>query len=243
MKKPIALLLTLMICLSLCACGGDSETSKTDEVSSKAKDESLASSESFNYSNFMSDVANNSLQAKEKYVGSSYSFSGYVGEINEEFCVLRPLNDPKKSTKLFFVRAYLPYDVLKTFNKGEFVTIVGTIEEIVNDSCIAVRHCHYVDNIFTYEAIIISPVYSSSSDTEPNYYTAMIKSIIDFSAYPYCEIYFENEPGIELKGDDVITVSGTLKSLTDDSTNIRYVGTMEEGKRVSLVMENANINS
>ena len=75
MKKIIALILTLVMCLSLCSCG-------------QSKEKMLETARLFDAVKFVSEADENLVNAQEKYENNVFRFRGFVDEIKEDYCVL-----------------------------------------------------------------------------------------------------------------------------------------------------------
>jgi len=82
MKRALSLILALILCLSLCACGGGVR----DIEGKMTKEEMLAAAQSFDTNKFNDDCNNNIVQAKEKYIGNIYRRTVLVTEIQEDGC-------------------------------------------------------------------------------------------------------------------------------------------------------------
>ncbi len=90
MKKVIALLLALIMCLSLAACGEmgaiPAETEPTDPPP-LTKDDLLAQAKVVYADEITSDIGGNQAKAST-YKGAVYQITGHVHEVNEEYCIL-----------------------------------------------------------------------------------------------------------------------------------------------------------
>ena len=106
MKKLLALILSFVLLLSLCACGGGTtsqETTQTPEVSTDTSSENtteetttdeitleemLAEAEVLDHNALSKAIYNNIVNAKSIYQGKYFIVTGPVWEITEEYIVL-----------------------------------------------------------------------------------------------------------------------------------------------------------
>lgn len=120
MKKTISLLLALVLCLSVCACGG--EDNKENNRSVPTQEELLASVETFNLTKFREDCNDNLLRAKDTYIGKVYKISGFVSEIKEDCCVFD--SD---------IVVPLSKDVLMSLSIGDCISVVGRVSDVTHE--------------------------------------------------------------------------------------------------------------
>ena len=133
MKKTISLLLALVLCLSLCACGGgNSNTPDTPETTETTaplevlmtKDEMLASAVEID--NYEAEFASNKLRAEEKYIGNNYLVVGNIVGIESTHIEIQSIVD--NSVSLGIISVSLPEEDLMKLTTGQRVQIVGNFE-------------------------------------------------------------------------------------------------------------------
>jgi len=110
MSRKIFFALALVMLLSLCACGGKSKNMIETEDD---KDYIIASA-----STVYNDVKENEARAMQ----NSYEVTGSIDSISAEYCMIDNL------------RIYLSTDTLVSLNKGDLITIHGTISEVETES-------------------------------------------------------------------------------------------------------------
>ncbi len=105
MKKIIALILAIIMCLSLTACGSKMSKEEMLEVAVEI-------------GNYRKELNENQLRAQEKYVGNIYLITGYVSDLTPE------------SIKIDgFTITLSEEDIIKLENKQK-VTIVGKVDSL-----------------------------------------------------------------------------------------------------------------
>ena len=140
MKKALSLILALVLCLSLCACGGESKLTKEDL---------LAKAQTVNADDILNEIGGNKARAA-KYIDSVYCITGHVLEIEENYAIVLAAdtgdwNDHIHSDDwcayalLAVFRVYLPTEELAELNKCENIQFVGKIESITTFAYAAIE--------------------------------------------------------------------------------------------------------
>ena len=131
MKKALSLILALVLCLSMCACG-EKEMTKEEMV----KTATVISADEMN-----ADIGGNKAKAKT-YIDGVYIITGRVSEIEEEYCIVRARK--ADHTKIvyahhdgwgefdaeFELHVYLPLEDLANVEFASDISFVGMITEI-----------------------------------------------------------------------------------------------------------------
>lgn len=119
MKKTISLLLALVMCLSLCACGGGNDTPETTEAPTETTVPQLdiANAIAETPMHIYDDVMENQARAMQ----NTYIMECSVGSITNEYF---------ESGNL---RIYLASEELAKLNKGESVAIVCKVTEVIEE--------------------------------------------------------------------------------------------------------------
>lgn len=118
MKKFLALLLAVVLCFSLVACGGG----KTP-----TKEELLATAETVSSADIKNDSNQNIVMAKEKYCNKTLLLSGCVRNIKEDHI---ELSDSYGSN--YIIDVYLSTEEIATLKSNQAITVVGnTTDEII----------------------------------------------------------------------------------------------------------------
>lgn len=231
MKKYVALVLALMLCLSLCACGGDNDT--PTNKTAMTREDMLSSANSFDYSTFSENAAENTIRAEETYVGNIYEISGFVDKINDDSCILKVLSS--SGILEGFINVPLSRDELLMLNTNERITVVGEISEIISEKSIKLGSAYYISNEFEATVKIYSIVYASASDKLPKYATGSFSGFVDEYVAPLCNVYISGEDLATLNEDDEITITG--KMVIYDSTNVH----MHYGTKILFEIKDAEL--
>lgn len=158
MKKAIALVLALVMCLSLAACGGGNGKNKK-----MSKEEIVSAATPCDFGEIYNECQSNSVAASEEYGGQIYKVTGYVSEIKPDYIVVVPLNSPFTSTdsvQLMEVKAYLSVDDIKSVYKYEVINIAGVVSALVMGAQsssaleIIMETAYYVDDIIEFSATV-----------------------------------------------------------------------------------------
>lgn len=132
MKKALSILLVLVMCLSLGACGGSNDAPKTEaptettapEETVMSKDEMLASAVPLEMYEINNASVENIAKAKMDYCNKILQVNGQITQITEEYIVI--------SSGDYAIDVYLPLEELITLTLYQQVIIVGeTTDEIV----------------------------------------------------------------------------------------------------------------
>ena len=117
MKKAISLILALMMCLSLCACGGEKASVHIGD-------------ESFTQNEFQEIVNNNNFKFRNSYVGKSATVTGKITKIDGAYI---NSNLGHKFNAVITIDGKWCFEVsksnpiLENANVGDVVTATGTI--------------------------------------------------------------------------------------------------------------------
>lgn len=142
MKKALSLLLALVLCLSLCACGEvshseqDKSGSDQDTVANNTqltKDEMIATAEALDCTTILSDYESNPYNAKDKYTSKVFTIAGYIEEFFPTYVTIVPISTPHKSGLPSF-KVYLTLnddDIKKLSSKG-VATFVGQVSDVTD---------------------------------------------------------------------------------------------------------------
>lgn len=134
MKRTIALLSSLIMVLSLCACGGNAQKGES-------KEEMLENAETFLADEITLDIAGNKARA-QSYEGKTLRITGHILDIEEDYCsVIARTVDGDSHTFLhsddwygfncdiaFLV--YLPSEDLANLNLCDGIQFVGVVDEV-----------------------------------------------------------------------------------------------------------------
>jgi len=153
MKKVISLVLALMTCLSLCACGGNGDSAATpgaaapgaaaDDATQEpttvpekpvTKEEMLAVAEKYSMADIQVDYAYIGAYKDHavKFCDKTLLLSGWIENIYEDHIKLFDTYGQKYIT--YFMDVYLPADELALLQKGQYITVVGNTTDEITDS-------------------------------------------------------------------------------------------------------------
>ena len=116
MKKILPLILAAAFMLSLVSCGSNSMD----------MDEMLEIAEPLDLETAMEQYDDNVVQAKEMYVGNTYTVSGVVTYIATDHCSIEP--EGKNMFGHFYI--YLSDDDMLKITKDETFSFVGEITDV-----------------------------------------------------------------------------------------------------------------
>lgn len=136
MKKVLSIALALVMCLGLCACGGNG-TPKTTEVPTTAptteantettetqfsKEEMLKNAQEIDGSKAFGEYNDNKAKFVSQYEGETFLVSGSIYEIEMDHIIVEDGN--------LLVRVYIPNEEIIELQKGQYVEVVGVAENI-----------------------------------------------------------------------------------------------------------------
>lgn len=115
MKKIIFLLLTFIMCISLCAC-----------VGKKSPEEILEQSQELNWETIEKSISDNKAKAIEDYENKLFNYTASVMNVEEKYCIVSEL----KSSTSPLVKVYMDNESLCEIHKGDLITIIGSLKNI-----------------------------------------------------------------------------------------------------------------
>lgn len=121
MKKIITLLLTFIVCVSLCACG---------RKVSMSKEEMLSNAQEIDIVQLLKDYGENSVRAEETHVGNTYIVTGYISSIKDDYVTITDNGYFSSSFGCCSIHVYLSNDELILLNEETKITIVGEIDRM-----------------------------------------------------------------------------------------------------------------
>ena len=141
MKKAISLLLALVLCLSLCACGSGNDTPETTEaptettspeVTVMTKEEMLEQALEAQLHEVENEFHENLAKAKQEYCNKVLKLTGRIANIAEDHIEL--------GTGWYTVDVYLPIEDLITLQTQQQVTIVGQTTDVIEKDSNEISH-------------------------------------------------------------------------------------------------------
>ena len=160
MKKAISLVLALVMCLSLCACGGGNDTPDTTDTNAPeeavpTKEELLAQALAVDYTTINNDSFENLAKAKSLYCNATLKLDGVVCEIKEDHVRIG-------NGMSWGVSVYLPAEELIDLEKWQRIVVVGkTTDEIIEEanftgtlSLYQMPEAYLVDDYFEYQVTL-----------------------------------------------------------------------------------------
>ena len=161
MKKTISLLLALVLCLSLCACGAGNDTPDTivtnaPEEAVLTKEELLAEALAVDYTTIHKDSFDNLEKAQSLYCNATLQLHGVVCEIKEDHVRIG-------NGMSWGVSVYLPVEELIDLEKWQRIVVVGkTTDEIIEEanftgtlSLYQMPEAYLVDDYFEYQVTLM----------------------------------------------------------------------------------------
>ncbi len=142
MKKIISMLLALALCLSLCACGGGSDTPETTEAPTKttapeeikmSKDEMLNVSTPLTRDEIDKSISN--VAFAKSLIGNTYTFGGDVFSVAEDYAVVTfYITDEQgaygTAANMMVANLYLPLEELISLENQQRLSFVGQLDDV-----------------------------------------------------------------------------------------------------------------
>ena len=202
MKKAISLLLALVLCLSLCACGDEkqdvTESLEAERTQLPTLDELLSTAISVNIDSFLKECNENYPKACLNYEGKICVFEGCITEIEKDHIRL--------GCKYLYLNVYLPIEQIVELQTYQYIQIVGTLENLEYDpykGAFADVNTAFVSKD-TYVKTGIFKVYSTTDGTHPQ--DPCIVCEDGYDVY-FIDIDLRNE---QVEHDTKVTVEGKL---------------------------------
>lgn len=123
-KKILSLLLVGIMCLSMVACAGE------EKVQEPTQEELLESAIEINGDDLRAAVNENSARAELDYEGKVVVLTSVVRSIGSTYVDVS--HELYNGYPLNSISVYLPKEVLAELNKGDTITVMGTLEGIVS---------------------------------------------------------------------------------------------------------------
>lgn len=142
MKKAISLLLALVVCLSLCACGGGNDAPKTTEAPNETtapeetimtKDEMLNVATPLTREDIEKSISN--VAYAKSLIGNTYTFGGEIFSVAEDYAIITfYITDEQGAystvANVMVANLYLPIDELITLENKQRLSFVGQLEDV-----------------------------------------------------------------------------------------------------------------
>ncbi len=163
MKKFIALILAVIMCLPFSSCS--LTKGNADEITE------------CDFSLLYNEYQNNELTAKENYVGKTYRFAGTVRKAEDNCIYLAPVKFPVKPYRgWFLVKVYMSKEDIRKVSVLDVVNVSGKITDLQDYSNnLVMRNGKLIDDIISFEGKLHETFLSSvtvkySESSEPIYY-------------------------------------------------------------------------
>lgn len=212
MKRKLSIILALMLCLSLCACGGGNDTPETTvPENSINKEEIVDTAVKLDGYTFYKEYESNKVKLSSQYEGTACLVAGTVYEIENDHIVVTDSN--------LMVNVYIPAEEIIELQKDQYVEVVGILENIdfkQNMSKIWVTvdfNTGYLTKS-TYTKTGVFRSYNSTDGSHPQ--GICLECINDSGNTYYVELVLTEEQKAGLEHGTEITVEGAL--LINDNT-------------------------
>ena len=139
MKKSIALLLALALCLSLCACGGRNDAPETSVETTAPEEVKMSKDEMLNVAIPLTrddlDKSISNIAFAKTLIGNTYTFGGEVYAVAEDHAVVTfHITDEKgaygTAANVMVANLYLPLDELVSLENQQRLNFVGQLEDV-----------------------------------------------------------------------------------------------------------------
>ncbi len=144
MKKALALLLALIMCLSLAACGGGNDTPTQDTTetpttteapteSVMTKEEMLNNAQPLTRDEIDKSISN--IAFAKSLVGNTYTFGGEIWSVEEDYAVITFYIDDTNGayatvSNVMVANLYLPLDDLIALEHKQRFSFVGVLDDV-----------------------------------------------------------------------------------------------------------------
>lgn len=155
MKKTICMLLALVLCLSLCACGGSNKESSTNKETPEtidtsepagnediapvtptmSKDDMLSGATTMTFAEIAETTSNNKAEAKQLYCNKALEITAFVKEVEADYVTISSHKYTISGDVVMDV--YLPLDELVTLEPTQMITIVGLTSDTLDSRSMA----------------------------------------------------------------------------------------------------------
>ena len=139
MKKTISLLLALVMCLSLCACGGRNDAPETSVETTAPEEVKMSKDEMLNVAIPLTrddlDKSISNIAFAKTLIGNTYTFGGEVYSVAEDHAVVTfHITDEKgaygTAANVMVANLYLPLDELVSLENQQGLNFVGQLEDV-----------------------------------------------------------------------------------------------------------------
>lgn len=143
MKKALSLILALVLCLSLCACGEKDTTSNEDVLKKAVAIDLNAIGMAFE---------NNKVNAQDTYYNKYYTIVGSVSKIESDEVIINPISAVfgQKFSAASRCNVKLPIDEIKKLSTSDVIKVCGKLTDFTNGYdhyVLTLDEAFYVDNI------------------------------------------------------------------------------------------------
>lgn len=237
MKKGLSLLLALVMCLSLCACGGGNDIPKTTEATAPeevkmSKDEMLNIAIPINLDMIGRAFEDNKVNAQETYFNRYYTIVGEVYAIEVDHVIIRPISAVFGGGAFSVSKCTvkLSTDEIKTLSREDVIEVCGKLTDF--------EAGYQVYNLTIEDAFFVSNEIKITAEVnDVNNYAGGKKSIVLKQVVPngssIGSVFFEivvAESGAEnseeaeyqgavYKAGDKVTFTGVLKTDANMGSN------------------------
>ena len=138
MKKALPLLLALVMCLSLCACGGGNDTPETTEATSP-EEVKMSKDEMLNIANPLKweevSKAGDNIAFAQSLIGNTYTFGGKVVSVAEDHAIVKFYITDEQGvlgidTRIIAANLYLPLEELISLENKQKLNLVGQLDDV-----------------------------------------------------------------------------------------------------------------
>lgn len=142
MKKLLALIMVVVLCLSLCACGGNKGDEAKSEDEGLSREEMLEQAEVVTATEMYAEANKNEVRAQELYKDKIVKIEYF------QIYSISSSGEGRADLQMwgtgFFVDAYVPSEDASSLSKGDVVAVVGRVSSI-NRGFIKIADAYVVD--------------------------------------------------------------------------------------------------
>lgn len=129
MKKLLALLLAVILCFALVACGGNSGSKKEDPIAEQTK--LIETTSELNLDSMWLTAEGNQARASQIYTGNMYKVKVRVMNISNNYFEYSYIDAFGRSRR---IQVYMPIEILATLNNGDHIMVLGKFNLLSSSS-------------------------------------------------------------------------------------------------------------
>lgn len=214
MKKLLILLLVACMSFSMVACGEETTSAETPDTPTTTESEStreqtldelLSTAVELDGYEIYQEYAENKVKATSEYENTSCMVSGNIDTIETDHIVV-------SYTNCFKVNVYLPKEEIVELEEGQFVTVVGILENMSSEETMAFSGvtCDFNTGYVSKAIRTITGIYKSSTSTDGTHPQGIYLECLNDSGTYFVELVLTDEQKESLTIGAEVTLDGKM---------------------------------